>query len=206
MTYQIERSFMKKFNSALSAAVLLTGIALLGPVTAASASGTPTVVATPTTGLTDGASVTVSGSGFNASDSLYVLECLQNSTGAATCNTSKFLNTVSADASGNVASMTVKVFTGTVGSGTCGTSSTDATCWLVITDALGTDKGYTPITFGAASTTTATTIPTTTTTTTMATTTTTMAKPAAKKTITCVKGKVTKHVTTKACPAGYKKK
>jgi hypothetical protein len=31
-------------------------------------------------------------------------------------------------------------------------------------------------------------------------------KTPAKKSITCVKGKVTKKVTTKACPAGYKKK
>ncbi|MEY2797967.1 MAG: hypothetical protein RIS22_233, partial [Actinomycetota bacterium] len=30
--------------------------------------------------------------------------------------------------------------------------------------------------------------------------------PAKKKTITCVKGKITKKVTTAACPAGFKKK
>ena len=34
----------------------------------------------------------------------------------------------------------------------------------------------------------------------------TPAKKPAKKTITCVKGKITKKVTTAACPAGYKKK
>jgi len=190
---------MKKFNSALSVALLLTGIALLGPVTAASASGTPTVTASVTTGLTDGSSVVVSGSGFIANDSLYILECLQGATGAAGCNTAKILATAAADASGNVASTIVNVFTGKVGtgSGSCGLTSADVNCWLVITSIDGSDKGYTPITFVAGSGTT---------TTTMAATTTTMAKPAAKKTITCVKGKVTKHVTTKACPAGYKKK
>jgi hypothetical protein len=30
--------------------------------------------------------------------------------------------------------------------------------------------------------------------------------PAKKKTITCVKGKLTKKVTTAACPAGFRKK
>ena len=67
--------------------------------------------------------------------------------------------------------------------------------------------GFTQIVQAAAVTTTTTTS-TTTTTTTLPPTTTTTIKKVVTKTITCVKGKLSKKVTAvnPVCPAGYKKK
>jgi hypothetical protein len=70
-----------------------------------------------------------------------------------------------------------------------------------------TSPGFTQIVQAEAVTTTTTTS-TTTTTTTLPPTTTTTASKVTSKTITCVKGKLTKKVTAvnPVCPAGYKKK
>ena len=219
---------MKKFISSIAVTIMCTSALTFGSVTASGAADGPTVVASATTGLTNGQVITVSGSGFNSADvEVGVVECLVGATGPAECQSSALANAngavVAVNDDGSVSELSFTIATGPIGSGTCGTSAADATCWLVITNATGTDKGHVVINFAsggasagtttttAAPTTTTTVAPTTTTTaaptttTTMAPTTTTTVKPATKS-IVCAKGKTKKTIrgAHPVCPKGYK--
>ena len=68
------------FRVGVTAAAAL-GLALLGAGTALAASPTETV--TPSTGLTDGQQVSVSGSGFAANAAITVFECASNQSNPA---------------------------------------------------------------------------------------------------------------------------
>jgi hypothetical protein len=149
---------MRRMITSMAIGVMvLGGFASLGIASATAA--TPTITAAPSTALTNGESVTVTGSGFIANEAVYALECLATATTAAGCDTST-VSAVTTSATGTFTTA-VTVATGTVGGGTCGTSSTDLTaCAIsVSTNPPSADEATTPITFALPSPTTTTTKP-----------------------------------------------
>jgi hypothetical protein len=112
----------------------------------------PTVSVSPSTGLKNGQSVTVTGSGFTAGDSLFAVECLASATGQAGCDIGS-ATAITANADGTLPSTTFTVATGTIGTGTCGTSSSNLTaCVINVATTAGTDAGTGAITFAAPTT------------------------------------------------------
>ena len=86
-------------------------------------------------GLQNGDVVSVSGTGFKASSTVYLVEC-SGTTGQANCDTST-LKTGTTDANGAFTVSGMPVHTGTVGDGTC---NANATCYVAgTTDPTGTD-------------------------------------------------------------------
>jgi neocarzinostatin family protein len=172
--------------SAVAAALALVG-GLVGAGVASAAHESPrtgpTVVVTPSTGLTNGQVVMVSGSGFNPGDSVFILQCQNPPTGQSSCNVGGVVP-ATIDGSGNLPSTSFTVKTGVYGTTTCGTSSSDASnCVIEVGNIAETDVGAAPITFAAPSTTTTTTptSSTTTTTPTATTTTTLLISPAPRR-------------------------
>ncbi len=121
----------------------------------------PAITVTPSTGLTNGESVSVSGSGFTPGDSVYVIECSATATTEAGCNITGASGPVTIDAQGNLPATSYNVSTGQMGTaGTCGTSSTNLNgCVVVVANLTGSDRGVAPITFALAAPTTTTTMP-----------------------------------------------
>jgi len=79
-------------------------------VTAPPSFAAPTLNVSATTGLTDGQIITISGSGFDANlESIAIGQCKAGYVGPADCNTLGGAQFKNADASGNVASFTIKV-------------------------------------------------------------------------------------------------
>jgi hypothetical protein len=91
---------------------------------AASAASSPKLTVTPSTNLHNGEKVKVSGTGFKAGDSVFIVECLVTAKGESNCN---ILNTVPATISktGALAKSTFKVSTGKIGNGKCGTAASN---------------------------------------------------------------------------------
>src|SRR5947208_16875548 len=77
---------------------------------------TPTVTASPATGLVNGQVVTLTGSGYEANHGIFILECVSGA-GASACDVNH-LKTVTTDATGAF-SVTFPVATGVIGNGTC---------------------------------------------------------------------------------------
>ncbi len=125
---------MKRILSGVAAVAMAAGgLALFGVASVGAATVyTPTITVSPNTGLTNGESVTITGSGFMPSEaSLIAVECIATATSAAGCNTTTFAPvTVSAD--GDFTVPTFDVTTGPIGTGTCGTSAADATCAISV--------------------------------------------------------------------------
>jgi len=161
---------------------------------------------TPSTNLADGQTVTVTGSGWTPNEQVYLVECTRTTNGDDGCNIQDNVPIVVTSAGTFPSGISFKVFVGTAGKGSCGTSSTLDNCELSVGNIAQTESATENITFAGA--TTATAAPTTTTTVAAKGVTTTTAKMAMKSTITCVKGKSTKKVTgtNPKCPAGYKRK
>jgi hypothetical protein len=111
-------------RAALCAVFALTLSSGLG-VAAASAAGGPKLTVTPSTGLHNGEKVKVSGTGFKAGDSVYIVECQVTAKGESNCN---ILNTVPATISktGVLPKSSFKVTTGKVGNAKCGTTAANA--------------------------------------------------------------------------------
>jgi len=102
----------------------------------------------PSTGLTNGQSVKVSGSGFTPHDSVFILECLANATGQSGCNIQGIPMSVTITASGTLPVTTFKVATGHIGTGTCGTTAANASaCAISVGNASGGDTAVKVITF-----------------------------------------------------------
>ncbi len=124
----------------------------------------PTVMVTPSTGLTNGQTVMVSGSGFANGDSVYILQCQNPPTGQSSCNVGGVVP-ATIDGSGNLPSTSFTVTTGVFGTTTCGTGPSDlSNCVIEVANLAETDAGAAPITFATPSSTTTTSSPTTTTT------------------------------------------
>lgn len=197
---------LRIFSSATAALALVVSLS----VTAlpASAGSSPTLTATPSTGLTNNQEVTVTGSGWPANQSYYMVECLRSATGESGCSISELVP-VSSDSAGNIPPTQFKVYTGSVGGGDCGsTQSTLDNCAISVgSPTPGSASAVANISFAGSTPTTTTTAAKTVTSTTAKSVTTTTVKPKTK-TITCVKGKATKKVTAvnPKCPSGYKLK
>ena len=134
-------------NATCLISVGTTSGTLLTFTTISFASG-PGVSISPSTGLTSGQAVTVTGSGFTAGDSLYAVECVSTATTEAGCDTGT-ATPITASSTGTLPSTTFKVATGAIGTGgTCGTSPTDyGSCVIEVANITGGDKSYASIDF-----------------------------------------------------------
>ena len=95
--------------------LLLRGLAALGALllvtlVAAPAFAAPSMNVSQLTGLTDGQSITISGSGFEPNlQSIAIGQCVEGYAGPADCNTAGGATFRNADAQGNVGSFTIVV-------------------------------------------------------------------------------------------------
>jgi hypothetical protein len=138
------------------ATLVLGGLTSLGVAATASAAG-PAITVTPNTGLTAGQTVSIQGSGYTPGLTLYAVECLATATDITGCDTGS-ATLVTESATGTFTQPFV-VVTGTVGNGTCGTTSSDLTCIIEVADEAKTNTAAAPITFALPSPTTTTTAP-----------------------------------------------
>jgi len=106
------------------AALLCTGILTSGLINVggAGAAATPKLVVTPSTGLTNHKTVTVSGTGFKPKDSVYITECQANAKGEAGCDIDTAVP-VTITSKGLLPKTKFKLVTGTIGNGKCGTAA-----------------------------------------------------------------------------------
>lgn len=109
----------------------------------------PGVEITPSTGLKDGSSVTITGSGFADGDSLVAVECLDTATTPAGCDTSSAQG-ITATSTGALPPTTYKVVAGTIGTGKCGTTAANYDdCVIEVAEVSGADQGFSTIDFAA---------------------------------------------------------
>ncbi len=144
-----------------TATLILGGLTSLGLATTASAAG-PAIVVTPSTGLVNGQSVSVTGSGFMDNETLYALECINDgaSTNETDCDTAT-VNIATTSATGTFTT-SITLVAGTIaGTSTCGTSASDlSACAIVVsTNPPSADAALAPITFAMPVATTTTTTP-----------------------------------------------
>jgi hypothetical protein len=133
------------------AAMLSTGVLTSGlmNVTGASAAATPKLVVTPSTGLTNHKTLTVSGSGFKPGDSVYITECQATAKGEAGCDI-ETATPVTITSKGILPKTKFKVITGTIGTGKCGTAASNLKkCAVDAGNASGGDSAVFKIAFAA---------------------------------------------------------
>ena len=133
------------------AALLSTGILTSGLINVggAGAAATPKLVVTPSTGLKNHSSVTVSGTGFKPKDSVYITECQANAKGEAGCNIDTAVP-VTITSKGLLPKTKFKVITGTIGNGKCGTAASNLKkCAVSAGNVSGGDSAVFKITFAA---------------------------------------------------------
>jgi hypothetical protein len=107
------------------------------------------VTVSPATGLTNDTTVSVTGSGFTAGDSLYILECPKNTVTLADCDTNDAV-AMTVGPTGTLTPGKFVMLSGVVGTGTCGTSEADLNgCYLTVGTLTNTDQGYSPLVFSA---------------------------------------------------------
>lgn len=113
----------------------------------ANATTTPKLVVTPSTGLTNHKTVTVSGTGFKPHDNVYITECQANAKAAPGCDIFTALP-AKISATGVLAKTKFKVLTGTIGNGKCGTNATNLRkCAVDVGNASGKDSAVFKIVF-----------------------------------------------------------
>ncbi len=128
---------------AMMSAAILTGTL----ASVAEAKAVPKLVVIPSTGLTNGKTVTVKGTGFKPKDSLYVTECLRTAKDAGGCDILTAVP-VTASAKGVLPATRFKLITGVIGTGRCGTKSTNLNkCAVSVGNANGGDTASFNITF-----------------------------------------------------------
>jgi hypothetical protein len=116
---------------------------------AATPASTRKLVVTPSTNLVKGQRVTVTGSGFTPHDQVYLVECQVKATGQNGCDVAT-ATPVTISATGVLPATAFSVVTGTVGSGTCGTKTTNLkACAISAGNATGGDSAVAPIAFKA---------------------------------------------------------
>jgi hypothetical protein len=109
--------------------------------------GPRTLHVAPTTKLTNGSKVKVSGTGFKVGDHVYVVECLATSTSQAGCDL-KTLKAVTITGSGVLRAFSFKVVTGKIGTGTCGTKASNLkSCSISVANASKGDSARVRIAF-----------------------------------------------------------
>ena len=133
------------------AAVLSSGALTSGlvNVTDAGAVAKPKMVVTPAAGLSNGKSVTVSGSGFKPKDTVYITECLRTAKGPAGCDIATAIP-VTISSKGVMAKTKFQVVTGKIGGGKCGTAASNLrSCAVSAGNISGGDTASFFITFAA---------------------------------------------------------
>ncbi len=129
----------------LSAGVLLAA-GLVGGVASGAAKG-PTVVVVPATGLHNREIVKVHGAGFKPKDLVFIVECLATAKGQKGCDTSNPIS-VTITAKGVLPVTKVRVVTGKIGSGTCGTTAKNlGSCAISVGNISGHDTASARIVF-----------------------------------------------------------
>lgn len=107
----------------------------------------PRLAVSPASGLANGQTVSVSGSGFTPGDQVFLVECLVGATGQGGCDVST-ATPVTVSASGQLPATSFSVVTGAVGTGACGTTpSNRAACAISAGNAQGGDSAVAPISF-----------------------------------------------------------
>ena len=133
--------------SVIATVALSLGTGLVG-VGAASAATSPKLTVAPATGLKNGESVTVKGTGFKAKDSVYLVECLKTAKGSAGCSVVGIPTPITISSKGVFPATKFKVITGKIGTGTCGTKSSNlSSCDLSVGNATGGASATSPIAF-----------------------------------------------------------
>jgi Neocarzinostatin family len=127
-------------------AIGTTSGALVADASIAFDSG-PGVAVTPSTGLSNTQSVTLTGSDFTPGDTVYAVECLSTATTEAGCDTSTAVP-MTVSPTGALPSTYFKVVTGKVGTGSCGTTVANyADCIIEVANTSGADRGVSTIDF-----------------------------------------------------------
>lgn len=109
--------------------------------------GPRTLHVSPVTGLKNGSSVRVSGTGFKPRDQVFVLECLATSRSEAGCDI-KTLHPVRITATGVLPAFRLRVVTGKIGTGFCGTKPTNLkSCSISVGNAAKGDSARVRIAF-----------------------------------------------------------
>jgi hypothetical protein len=139
---------VNKFK-ALAAAPLVAASALTLLMTgSANAAGAATLTGSPTTGLTNGQIVTVSGTGFAPSTTIYIVECSSPAPAQSNCDITHLAQATSS-ASGAITATAVTARTGPIGDGTCAAGGTN--CSITASSSTpGDPKATLAITFAAA--------------------------------------------------------
>jgi hypothetical protein len=139
---------------AVSIAVIgITGLSSgLASIGAASAAAAPTIVVTPSTNLHNGEAVHVSGHGFKAGDTVYIVECTATAKGQSGCKVAGIPPNATITATGLLPRTTFKVSTGKVGTGaaakTCGTTKANLkSCAVSVGNITGGDSAVKIIAF-----------------------------------------------------------
>ncbi|HEX3334763.1 MAG TPA: neocarzinostatin apoprotein domain-containing protein [Acidimicrobiales bacterium] len=140
----------------LTSAAFAVGITLGAAAALAAPAGAavgPKAKATPSTGLQNGTVVSLTGSGFAPSVRVDILQCNHTvaTTMSAACNLSN-IATATTSATGVLPATNFTVATGTIGNGTCSTTTgaptINNTCYIVIADPSNTsDAALAKITF-----------------------------------------------------------
>ena len=132
---------------AAAALVLVAPLALGAGVVGAGAASTPHLVVKPATGLKNGQTVKVSGTGFKPHDTVFVVECLATAKGASGCQVA-MASPVTISSKGVLPTTKFHVATGKIGSGKCGTTKKNLKgCEVSAGNAAGKDTASTIITF-----------------------------------------------------------
>lgn len=129
----------------LSTGILTSGV--LSVTSAAAAAAKPKLVVTPSTGITSGKTLLVSGTGFKPKDTVYITECQATAKGEAQCDIAT-ATPVKISATGVLKKTKFRVVTGTIGSGKCGTKASNLrSCAVSAGNISGKDTATTDIVF-----------------------------------------------------------
>ncbi len=130
----------------IGVALTLGSLILTAPALAATKKA-PRLFIAPSGGVRSGQVVKVRGVGFTPHDAVYLTECLVKATGAGGCNVAS-ATPVTIDAKGAFGWTKFKVLSGTIGSGTCGTTKANLkNCAISAGNAAGKDSATLRITF-----------------------------------------------------------
>ncbi len=136
----------RTLRAAAAALVLSAPLALGAGVPGAGAS-TPHLVVKPATGLKNGQTVKVSGTGFKPHDTVFIVECLATAKGAGGCQIA-MASPVTISGKGVLPTTKFKVATGKIGNGKCGTTKKNLkSCEVSAGNAAGKDTASMIITF-----------------------------------------------------------
>jgi neocarzinostatin family protein len=138
---------VRLLRAAAAALVLAAPLALGALAVGSGAATTPHLVVTPSTGLKNGTTVKVSGTGFKPHDMVFIVECLRTAKGAGGCATA-MATPVTITGKGVMPATKFKVATGKIGSGKCGTTTGNLKgCEVSAGNASGKDTASANITF-----------------------------------------------------------